>query len=489
MDQEAIRKQIDRIVHSSALADKKQLCTLLELLSGHIDSQRTLRPDRVARELWPEHNGSKGSPEVAAEMYRLRMALDCYYRDEGRTDPVIIRLPNRRLSTGNGAGPGSWIAAEARPEAEPSLPEPPPDPAPLVAVGPIRLARKLKALAAIAIAALVVGFFAAEALRADNQPNAVRLDGNTLIVMNAEGKVLWSRSFSDGFWPEYYTQGVATQARLTDLDGRGHKSVLLLYHPANATAHSTTLICYSYRGEEKWRWMPGKPLPQLGSDPPTFISRGLAILNVAHRAPRIAVLSGDYPYYPAQIAIIDSHGRTMSEYWHSGHLDFMTAADLDGDGRQEIIATGVDNGYSQATLVVLDPDRMSGASSEPIRPDLQIQGMPVAQERLRLLFPRSDLNLATESYNAAREITFANGTVRLSVWECQTDPFCRVWYEFDRHFALLWLYADDRFRVEHQRYYRTTKDDHAFTAEEEKQFRRIRCLTGCKGDFVPVDIR
>jgi hypothetical protein len=36
----------------------------------------------------------------------------------------------------------------------------------------------------------------------------------------------------------------------------------------------------------------------------------------------------------------------------------MTLADLDGDGKEEIIATGVSNGYDhQATLVVLEPDR------------------------------------------------------------------------------------------------------------------------------------
>ena len=34
-------------------------------------------------------------------------------------------------------------------------------------------------------------------------------------------------------------------------------------------------------------------------------------------------------------------GKAISEYWHSGGLGSMVLADLDGDGREEIIATGV----------------------------------------------------------------------------------------------------------------------------------------------------
>jgi hypothetical protein len=491
MDQEAIRDEIDKILQSSTLADKNQLRALLEILSRHMDSQRTLKPDRVARELWPEQNGSKGSRELAAEMYRLRMALERYYKGEGCYDPVVIKLPNRRASLGNGAGATRWIVAEAGPDSEPSIPLPLSQPSPVVQVAGLTPRRKVKAIASIAAVTIAVACIAMTVLGVNNEPNAVRLDGNILVVVNSEGKELWRKSFSGGFWSEYYKPGLATQAWFTDLDGNGHKSVLLFYHPAaNATAHSTVLICYSYRGKEKWRWTPGRVLPQLGRDPPTFISRGLVILKAAHgTASRIVVVSEDSPYYPAQIALINSQGRTTSEYWHSGHLDFMTKADLDGDGREEIIATGVDNGYRQATLVVLDPDRMSGASSEPIRRDLQIQGMLIAQERLRLLFPRSDLNLASETYNASREVTFSNGALRLSVWECEMDPYCLVWYEFDSHFTLRGVSADDRFRVVHQRYYRGARDDHPFTAEEEAQFRRIRCLSGCQTEFVPVDIQ
>ena len=79
------------------------------------------------------------------------------------------------------------------------------------------------------------------------------------------------------------------------------------------------------------------------------------------------VSSQYHPWWPSQIAILDSNGKTISEYWHSGVLSSMVMADLDGDGREEIIATGVSEYDHQATLVVLDPDKVFGASTEERR--------------------------------------------------------------------------------------------------------------------------
>ena len=308
--------------------------------------------------------------------------------------------------------------------------------------------------------------------------------------MNAEGKELWSKGFPDGFWPDFYDQGVAPRIRFVDLDGDGHTSVLLLYHPAiNPRSRATTLICYSDRGKEKWRWTPGRELPELEGTAATYRTVALVILKATEKkASRIVVSSIHDPWWPNQIAVLDSNGKTISEYWHSGHLDHLTLADLDGDGREEIVATGIANGYHQATLVVLDPDRLFGASTEAARPELQIHGMGVAEERLRLLFARSDLNKTLSVYNAAQEAAIYNGRVRLSVAECLQPPSCLMWYEFDKHFDLLTAYADEQFRTAHAQFYAKGKDAHPFSQEEQAEFQKVRCLVGCKSEFLPTQI-
>ena len=114
--------------------------------------------------------------------------------------------------------------------------------------------------------------------------------------------------------------------------------------------------------------------------------------------------------------------------------------------------TGISNGYRQATLVVLDPDRVFGASTEAARPELQIHGMGIAKERLRLFFSRSDLNKALALYNEAEEATVLPRRIRLSVLECQQLPRCFILYEFDSVFHLLSVAADDQFLSAHEEY-------------------------------------
>jgi len=474
----AVSDQIERILRSRAFASKSQLRKLLEVLSGNMDSQTTLKPDRIIRELWPEEVKTKGSADVATEMNRLRHALHTYYNGEGKSDPIIITLPNRSAPAPDGTQEKRWIAARAR-----GTEDHPPAAA--------RTLRRILIVVAVMAALGIGGYFAFRMLGGDRQPQSGRLDGKTLTIMNAEGKELWRKFFPEGFSADwYYRQGTGPRIWFADLEGQGRTSVLFSYEPSGSPAsRSSTLICYSDRGKEKWRWTPGRELPELAGSPATYVTWALGVLKATKtRPPRIVVLSQQQPWWPSQIAILDSNGKTVSEYWHSGGLSSMILADLDGDGKEEIVATGISEYDHQATLVVLDSDRVFGASREE-RPEFQIHGMGDAQERLRLLFPRSDLNRALFQFNAALDPTVEQGGLRLTVAECITPypPSCRIYYEFDKNFHLIAAYAgSDEFRSAHERFYQTGKNAHTLSAEEQAAFRKVRCLVGCKTEFVPV---
>jgi hypothetical protein len=479
MDRTVIGEQIDKILNSQSFATKSQLKRLLEILSARMDSQATLKPDRVIQELWPEEIGTKGSADVATEMNRLRKALESYYGGEGKADPVAIVLPNRSAPGPDGVRETRWILAESRGVIE--VPVLPPE-------RPTKPRKDWKIVAAMALLGLV-GYFSIRLLAADRRPYSGRLEAATLVILNAEGKPLWSTSFPDGFWSEYYEQGLATRTWFGDLEGNGHTDVLLLYHPAaNPSSHSTTLICYSDRGQEKWRWTPGQDLPELQGTPAIFTTVGLGVLNKENgKHARIVLASRHSVFYPGQIAMVDSQGKTISEYWHSGNLNHLVLADLDGDGREQIIATGISNGYRQATLVVLDPDRVYGASTEAARPEIQIHGMGVTREKIRLLFPRSDLNKELFVYNEAEEPVVEHGRIRLSVTEC-AGTNCKIVYEFNRNFHLVSVLPYDRFRDAHKEFYLRSKSNHPFSAVEEAEFQKVRCLVGCESDFVVNDM-
>src|SRR6266852_8801835 len=124
MDPGAISEQIERILRSRSFASKSQLRKLLEILSKNMDSQTTLKPELVIKELWPAETRTKRSADVATEMNRLRHALESYYNGEGKADPITISLPNRSVPGPDGTPEKRWIVAKPRGGIEDHLPGP-----------------------------------------------------------------------------------------------------------------------------------------------------------------------------------------------------------------------------------------------------------------------------------------------------------------------------------------------------------------------------
>ena len=348
------------------------------------------------------------------------------------------------------------------------------------------------AITALCVVLGIVANFSFRSLSVHGEPAFGRLDGSTLKIVNAEGKELWRKVFPEGFGPDsYYVGGLASRLWIADLEGKGHSSVLFSYLPLpDSQPHSSVLICYSDQGKEKWRFTPGRNLPEVRGEAVTYKTFSLGVLKATKERPsRIVVVSDHDPWWggPSQIAVLDSNGKTVSEYWPSGGLRDMAVVDLEGNGREEIIATGVAHGYdAQGTLVVLDADRVVGASKE-VQPEFQIHGMGSAEEKLRLLFSRSDLNRASFQYNYAIEPTVQNGNLRVTVLECLAPIGCPIRYEFDKNFHLIAAHPEtEGFSNAHARFYQTGKNAHPLTAEEQAAFQGVRCLVGCKTEFVPV---
>jgi hypothetical protein len=484
MDAKAVSEQIDKILGSRSFANKAQLRKLLQILHQNINSQTVLKADHVIEELWPTETRTKRSGDVAAEITRLRNALKAYYADEGADDPVTIALPTRAVSAINGTHSRQWIVARPRDSKQDATEQNDSSVPQELPTGNFRKAVVITSLCAVFG---VVAYFCIRIPMMHARPNSARLDGNLLQVRDANGKELWSKSFPEGFGPAwFYSQGLTAHIWFGDLEGKGRTSVLFVYSSAANPLHSSTLICYSDNGEEKWRWTPGRDLPELGGSPPTFKTFAFDVLKATDKSsPRILVSSAHDTWWQNQIALLDANGKVISEYWHSGRLDSITLADLDGDGKEEIIAAGVNNGYHQATLVVLDADRVFGASTEA-RADFQIHGMGAPQEKLRLLFPRSDLNQALFAYNLAVNPLVENGSIRVTVRECIAPPGCLVWYEFDKDIRLTNVYAGPEFRSAHGQFYQRGTKAHSLSSVEEARFGRVRCLVGCKAEFVAI---
>jgi len=226
---------------------------------------------------------------------------------------------------------------------------------------------------------------------------------STLLVKDGQGEELWRHQFPSRFAQGVYdSQGAIKRCAFAELDGDGSVETLFVYMPLDFGSVGSTLYCFSESGDLKWQFTPGRYIKEdTGREyyPPYFISN-VHVVQVPGSTPRILVSSNHYLHNPNQIAMLDNKGNLISEYWHSGHLLSIVCADIDGDGIEEILLAGVNNGYGLATLVIFDPRDVRGASTQPFR---QLLDCEPGTEKAIVLFPRTCLSLDAP-YNRAHSV-------------------------------------------------------------------------------------
>jgi hypothetical protein len=300
------------------------------------------------------------SPAVASELTNWK-EIAAYLGVSVKTAQVWERdrgLPIRRLPGGHGrvaidvAALEAWKHSNAQPNGRPR---------------PRRYVR----FALIAVVLLAGVLLTAFLVGRGNRPSGIRIGENVLTVLDARERVLWTKTFDHSLLPGESLSGAGQFRRrfwIGDLRGDGRTEVLFVDAPWTHGERSHVLICYSDRGEELWSFTPGKSVATTTASfaPPFTVLRFLVSPMGRGRPNSIVVSSAHFLQYPTQVALLSSNGQLEREYWHAGRFTELGIADLDGDGVNEIYLGGVNNARHQATLVVLDPDKFSGASTKQV---------------------------------------------------------------------------------------------------------------------------
>jgi len=312
-------------------------------------------------------------------------------------------------------------------------------------------------------------------------PSLFRIQHRTLLTTDAAGRETWRHTFDEPLSSSAYN-GDEGQQRVWfgDLEGDGRTETLFVYYPGRGHLTGTTLICFAEDGTERWRFSPGVVSDPRRTHPPHYIVSGFMVRRQPDgKELTVAVTSRHAVDHPNHFTILNARGEPQGEYWHSGHLDYMEFADLDGDGREEVLLSGVSNGFSIATLVVLDSARFAGVSDEGPGSPYQLAGGPRGPERAVLLFPRSCISRRFELYNMSRQIRISGKTLQLSVFERPTDPgsdSVQVLYTLDFRLNLLAVQPTDYFLATHRRLEAEGTLNHPFDDGEARQLRELRYL-------------
>jgi hypothetical protein len=309
-------------------------------------------------------------------------------------------------------------------------------------------------------------------------PVSFRLDGPSFVATDAAGRELWRKTFHGPSNAGVHAPIVLGSQRavwFSDLDQDGRVETLVACKSGTGETSGSVVVCLSEEGEVRWRFVPGRTVRNRAGDTyaPPYLAESIL---VAGQPPRIFVTSHHLSHYPNQVTVLDASGILLGEYWHSGQLPYMEAADLDGDRVPEILLGGISNGYQAAALVVLDTRNVCGASLEPENPHLQLSGFAPALEKARLLFPRTCINQRFEIYNKVADLILEPRGLRVGLNERWQSQLYSLAVLLDFQLRPTAVDFNDHFRALHRELELAGELDHTLTEEEVNAMRNVRVL-------------
>ena len=192
---------------------------------------------------------------------------------------------------------------------------------------------------------------------------------------------------------------------IADVDGDGTNEVLTNLYNEKYLGQGTTntLTCYSNAGTERWHYVLAADLSGIEHGrmhaEQTQIYDYAVVPGDGSKKPRIFVAFGDPNPYPWCIAEIDPvHKKEPQHYWHVGVILKLFVSDVTGDGKKELLYTGINNFENAVFVAGLDPDSISGPTSVSFT---GFMDGPRAQEMFYCLFPPTSLcrTLRSVAYN------------------------------------------------------------------------------------------
>lgn len=301
-----------------------------------------------------------------------------------------------------------------------------------------------------------------------------QVHSNFVSAVNAGGQELWRHRFGYIQNELGYVSIARPQISWMGDWGKGQK-LLLQTAPISISYLGNDVFCFSDSGKVEWTFRNRHSVGDAGGStmvPPYFVN-GIQVLRRRNPADtRIVVSSNHYIEQADQVAVLDTNGHLLAEYWHPGHLTRLGKADLDGDGSEEVILGGVNNGNHQATLVVLDPWSMRGPSTPAVMDDnrFRIIGMPAAKEKAVVFFPRTVVS-AKEGYTRVSEVRVLPDRIVVIVAEGMDEGAPHIVYELSYDLRVVALSPDNGVVRRYQALVERGELDHEFNSAESERLK------------------
>jgi hypothetical protein len=315
----------------------------------------------------------------------------------------------------------------------------------------------------------------------NSSPAGFRLEWQSLVVFDHNGKELWRKSFPETIESASYSDAALALHRkiaFVDIDGDGEPETLFVYSPVNSLRNPSALYCFSRSGMERWSFAPARanPANTQGSRPTHVITDMLVTRPDDGSEAQVLLLDCELPGHLAKLFVLSPRGETMATYAHDGHLGMLESGDVDNCGVREILMGGSASERQEAELIVVEvPCEKPGRSGA--RPgSARLAARLGIKEKVIMAFSRTCVNRKLEESNRIARIVKTGEVLTVGVSELIEDPAVEVTYQLDRRLRIQAVWFSDTLRNLHRSLETQGVLDHQLTTEEVESFKEVARL-------------
>lgn len=243
----------------------------------------------------------------------------------------------------------------------------------------------------------------------DDNPDFFSLDDAHIVIHNSSGSELW-RIYTAKITPNMFGIFHKRIVLVADVDSDGVKEVITTGYRETENLNSgndrNKIYCFNKEREIVWQYSPSDTAstPQEPTEYP-YMVRYMDTATVNGKL--LGYFIAKAANFPAVLFALDlrTGDRMPGALWHSGHLQHGQIRDYNKDGKRELIANAINNGYECAAFFSIDIDKLSGQAPAP--PRYTFYNLSPADFNFYMLVSKTDIHTYYNNrYNVPQNIAF-----------------------------------------------------------------------------------